>query len=77
MERLGDSFAAGLVHAALGEEDDAFDAFQRISLWSEWPTLSVHYLYKDVWGPLQDDLRYDELVREVDRTWRLESGSNR
>ncbi len=74
-EEPGDPFAAGLVHAALGEEDDAFDAFQRVSRWSHWPTLSVHHFYKDVLGPLQDDPRYEELVSEVDRSWGLEPGS--
>ena len=71
-EESGDPFAAGLAHAALGEEDDAFDAFQRVSRWSEWPTLSVHHFYKDVWGPLQDDPRYEELVSDVNRSWGLE-----
>jgi len=70
----GDSFAAGLVHAALGEEDEAFDAFQAASPLSDWPILSVHHLYMDVWGPLQGDLRYQELVRGVDRDWELETG---
>jgi len=74
IEESGDSFAAGLVHAALGEEDEAFDAFQTVSPLSAWPTLSVHHLYKDVWGPLQEDPRFQELVREVDRDWELEPG---
>ena len=72
IEDSGDSFAAGLVLAALGEEDEAFDAFQAVSPLSSWPTLSVHHLYKDVWGPLQHDPRYQELVREVARDWELE-----
>ena len=75
IEESGDPFAAGLVHAALGEEDDAFDAFQRVGRWSAWPTLSIHHFYKDVLRPLQDDPRYEGLVSEVDRSWGLEPGS--
>jgi TolB-like protein len=71
----GDPFAAGLIHAALGEEDDAFDAFQRVSPWGDWPVLSVHHLYKEVWGPLRDDPRYEEVVMEVNRSWGMEPGS--
>ncbi len=77
IEGAADPFAAGLVYAALGEDEDAFDAFQRVDRWSDWPTLSVRYFYPDVWGPLQDDPRYEELVREVDRAWGLEPGGSR
>jgi len=77
IEGSGNQFAAGLVHAALGEEDDAFDAFQRVSRWSEWPTLSVHHFYEDVLRPLQDDPRYEGLVSEVDRSWGLAPGGSR
>jgi len=73
-ERSLDPFAAGLVLAALGDEDGAFDAFESVDNWSDWPTVSVHHLYENVWAPLRDDPRYQELVREVDRTWGLEPG---
>jgi tetratricopeptide (TPR) repeat protein len=69
-----DPFAAGLVLVALGDEDAAFDAFESVDNWSAWPAVSVRYLYRDVLGPLRDDPRYQELVREVDRTWGLEPG---
>jgi len=73
-ERSLDPFAAGLVLAALGDEDGAFDTFESVDNWSDWPTVSVHHLYENVWAPLRDDPRYQELVREVDRTWGLEPG---
>ncbi len=76
IEGAADPFAAGLVHAALGEDEDAFDAFQRVDRWSDWPTLSVRYFYPDVWGPLRDDPRYRELLREVDDSWELEPGGS-
>jgi len=71
----GDPFAAGLIHAALGENEAAFEAFQRVGRWSDWPTLSVRHLYKDVWDRLGDDPRYEEIVREVERSRGLEPGS--
>ncbi len=50
------------------------DAFQRVDRWGYWPTLSVRYFYPDVLRPLRDDPRYQELLREVDRSWGLDPG---
>lgn len=67
-----DPFSTGLVHAALGEEDEAFAAFARIEHWNHWPTLVLRYLFPDVLGPLRDDPRYGALVEEMNRDWGLE-----
>ncbi|MFV1988308.1 MAG: tetratricopeptide repeat protein [Gemmatimonadota bacterium] len=77
LEEQNRPFAAGLVHVALGEVDQAFDAFQTIDAWSEWPSLAVRSFYGDLWGPLRDDPRYEELVREVDRYWGQEGSDVR
>lgn len=64
-------FWQGLVHAALGETEDAFEAFRRVDRWNDWPTLPFRYFYPDVLGPLRQDPRYRELLREVNRDWGL------
>ncbi len=71
ISRAGDPFAAGLVHAALGELDLAFSAFREARTLGDWPTLAVRYLYPDVWRRVDDDPRYDELVATADRSWGL------
>jgi TolB-like protein/Tfp pilus assembly protein PilF len=68
-------FHAGVVRAALGELDQAFEALRRAAPlhWSE--TLYVRYHPPDALGGLWDDPRYDELRRELDRSWGLEAKS--
>jgi tetratricopeptide (TPR) repeat protein len=68
---LSDPFAAGLVLAAMGDEESAFEAFQSMDHWADWPTLAVHHLYPNIWATLSGDPRYDELVRDVARAWGL------
>ncbi|MEK6253824.1 MAG: hypothetical protein N2B05_03910, partial [Gemmatimonadales bacterium] len=74
---LGDPFAAGLVLAAMGDEEAAFEAFQRTDHWADWPTLAVHHLYPTIWETLSGDPRYDELVGDVARAWGLAPGGDR
>lgn len=73
IDETGDSFSAGLVHAALGEDDAAFDAFEQVRDWSSFSTEHVRYFFPDVLGPLREDPRYEELLRQVDRSWGLET----
>jgi len=74
---LGDPFAAGLVLAAMGDEEAAFEAFQRVDHWADWPTLAVHHLYPDIWATLSSDARYAELVSNVARAWGLAPDGDR
>ena len=71
IEEANDPFSAGLVHAALGEDEAAFDAFATVSTWDSFSTEHFRYFFPDVLGPLRDDPRYQELLREVDRSWGL------
>jgi len=64
-----EAFGAGVVHAALGERDAAFEAFERVDEWGDWPSLAIHGLYPEVWSRLEDDPRHPELLRVVDRAW--------
>lgn len=68
----GRHVAEGLIHAALGEREEAFAALQEVDEWPPILTGIVRYLYPDVLGPLRDDPRFRELIREVDRYWGLD-----
>jgi TolB-like protein/lipopolysaccharide biosynthesis regulator YciM len=62
-------FFIGLVHAALGEHDEAFAAWEKKQIWQLSITGAVRYLYPDVLDALRADPRYDELVRDINRSW--------
>ena len=69
-------FSAGLVHAALGEEDAAFASFERVEDWGSFSVDHLRYFCPGVLGPLKRDPRYEELLRTVNRFWGLnEDGS--
>ena len=65
-------FAAGLVHAALGEIEQAFEAFRRVNEMSAWPSLAIHHHYRTVWQPVRDDPRFENLLEVAYRSWRME-----
>lgn len=64
-------FSAGLVHAALGDADAAFDVFNRVGDWGSFETEHLRYFFPDVLGPLREDPRSDELLRTVNKSWGL------
>jgi serine/threonine-protein kinase len=65
-------FAAGLVRAALGERERAFDDFRRVERMTAWPTLAIHHHYRAVWQSLRDDPRFEDLARVAYRSWGIE-----
>ena len=71
LSEVDQPFDTGLVLAALGEEQLAFEAFQEVDRWEAWPTLAARYLYPEILGPLREDPRYELLLRNVDRGWGL------
>lgn len=66
-------FSAGLVLAALGEQDAALEAFERVSDWGQLSTEYLRYFFPDVLGPLRQTPRYRELLRQADRSWGVAS----
>jgi TolB-like protein/Tfp pilus assembly protein PilF len=71
IDEVGAPFSAGLVHAALGDSDAAFDAFERIRNWGSFETEHVRYFFPDVLGALRDESRYKDLIRRLNQAWGL------
>lgn len=65
----GTGFAAGLVHAALGEAERALEAFEAVEEWGSFGTENLRYFFPEVLGPLRKDPRYRRIVDAVDRRW--------
>jgi TolB-like protein len=69
IEASGDLFAAGLVYAALGDKERAFDLFQQNDQWRDWSAIAIRSLYPQVLKEIRADSRYEALLRDVDRSW--------
>jgi DNA-binding SARP family transcriptional activator/tetratricopeptide (TPR) repeat protein len=73
----GHPFDQGLILAALGDRDEAFQAFARETHdgvdfdVTYWPTVAVRYFFTDVWDGVRDDPRYPGLVQRIDAMWGL------
>ncbi|MDX1624707.1 MAG: adenylate/guanylate cyclase domain-containing protein, partial [Gemmatimonadota bacterium] len=65
-------FSAVLVRAALGEVELDIEDLERIDSWEYWPTLAVRYFFPEELGALRADPDYEDLLREVDRSWGVE-----
>lgn len=71
IREAADPFSAGLVHAALGEVDEAFEAFGSVEVWDSFSTEHVRYFFPDALGDVRRDPRYADVLRDVDRSWGL------
>ncbi|MGI9265646.1 MAG: tetratricopeptide repeat protein [Gammaproteobacteria bacterium] len=69
IEKSDDLFAAGLVYAALGEKERAIERFQQVDRWRDWPAIAIRSLYPRALGEVRADSRYEQIVRDVDRSW--------
>ncbi len=58
----GDHFGCGLIHAALGRTDAAFDHFGQIEKWGQWPALVMLHFYPEVLAPLRADDRFGPVM---------------
>jgi tetratricopeptide (TPR) repeat protein len=66
-------FHIGLLQAALGNEERAFRAFERVGEWVEgYKTETLRYHYPYILGPLRSDARYEALLRTVNEQWGLQ-----
>lgn len=70
-------FDIGLVLAALGEKEAAWEAFDEVDFRgldfssSYWPTIAVRYMFDDVWDTMRDDPGYADLVQRMNQSWGL------
>lgn len=74
IERLrgvGDFAGSGLVHAALGETEEAFGAFAGVARWEYWETIAMRNLFGDVLAPLRTDARFAGIDRAIDASWNV------
>lgn len=63
----------GVARAALGDVDGAFEAFFRQdALWPAGGVVMLRYWFPEVLGPIRADPRYPDLVRQIERSWKLE-----
>ena len=75
IQHAGYPFDEGLVLAALGEPDAAFEAFARARFEAPefavayWPTVCIRYLFGPVWDTLRGDPRYAELSQRIEAGW--------
>lgn len=61
----------GVAHAALGDVDGAFKAFSGDNLWPIGTVVMLRYWFPEILGPIRADPRYPELVRQIERRWKL------
>jgi TolB-like protein/Tfp pilus assembly protein PilF len=64
----------GLAHAAVGDVDAAFEAFLgEETIWPAGTVVWLRYWFPEPLGPIRADPRYGDLVRQIERKWKLES----
>lgn len=64
-------FEAGLVHAGLGDAEQAFAHFSMVKNIPYGPALIFHHHFRDVWARLREDPRLVHLAERVERSWML------
>jgi len=67
-----DYFSLGLLQAALGEKEKALSAFERIEIWSAWPTLSINHLFGEDLAILKEEPAYRNIFNKMRRNWGVE-----
>lgn len=68
--RENDFFSQGVIHAALKDDDEAFEAFKSIPTWEPWPTQVMHHLFPDELKYIKKDSRFLTLSAQIDNDWK-------
>lgn len=75
-EELDASFAAGLLHAALGNRGRAVEDFRAFlesdrTVFHGGQTIRLRYFFPQALASFREDPRYRDLIREYNRAWGL------
>ena len=65
-------FSTGLLHAAMGNDEAALEAFESVRDWRSFSTEHIRYFFPDVLGHLRDSGRVDGILQRLDRAWEAE-----
>ncbi|MGD8202247.1 BTAD domain-containing putative transcriptional regulator [Ornithinimicrobium sp. W1679] len=68
---------AGLIHAGLGQDDEAWRLFGSTQRVGFGPAMALWHHFRDVWAALGPDARLEELAAVVRRSWNLPVGATR
>ena len=71
IQRVEDPFSVGLVQAALGRYEEAFDLFEQVKEWGYFSTAFFRYFFPDVLNPLRSSRRCKQIIRQVNKSWGL------
>ena len=66
-----DYFHAGLMHAALGDKQQAFKMFKEIKTWQPWPAQTMYYHFPETLQEIRTDTAYGEILNNLKRSWGL------
>lgn len=64
-----DAGSIGLLRAALGDVDGAFEAFEGVRVWRDFVVENVRYFFPAVLGPLRAAPRHAGLLTTIDAAW--------
>ncbi len=65
-------FAAGVVQAALGEIERAFETFRTVDEMDAWPSLVIHHYHRALEQRVRNDPRFEDLLDVAYRSWRMQ-----
>lgn len=64
-----DPFLAGMLRAAAGDRDGAFEWFDKVETWKDFAIEFLRYFFPVVLGPVRADPRYAALLARIDEAW--------
>jgi len=66
-----DYFCAGLVEAALGDYEKAFQLFEKVEKFGPFTTTMCRYYFPDILEPVRNDSRFNGLINKINESWKM------